>query len=365
MLNNSYLLLDTDALAANARALQEEMRGAKLVPVLKDDAYGLGAAAAARSLMTCGIDTFAVSHVSEGLSLREAGIGATIWVMSIPLDFQVDAAAAADLTLTLGSFRQFEVLKAASQRAGKPLPIQLKLDTGLNRIGFLPEELPALAEHMRLSAPYLRCTGSFSHFADNCSTHMDEQFMLFQRMTEQLRALGVEPGLRHISSSASLEAAPAYNLDAVRVGRRLYMDSPTAPTGRIREVATLRAFLTDIRERKAGDTLSYAAAYRLPENATVGVLSVGYGDGLSLDLFERHAPVLVRGRRAKLLACCMDQSFVDLTGIPCQAGDEVTFFGYAEDGAYLSSQEVAGLIGANEGCALTTALTARVARVVK
>ena len=175
----------------------------------------------------------------------------------------------------------------------------------------------------------------------------------------------MDPGLLHISSSASLEANTKYNLDAVRVGRRLYMDHPVNPTGRIREIASLRAYITDIRQRKAGDSLSYGDVFHLPEDTPVGVLSVGYGDGLSPELFDRHAPVLIGGKRAKLLASCMDQSCVDLTGISCRVGDEVTLFGRDADGVFLSSQEVANWIGANEGCALTGALTTRVARVFR
>ena len=365
MLNNSRLVLDTHTLAANAAELLKELQGAKLVPVIKDNAYGLGAAAVARTLLACGVDTFAVAHVSEGLALRAAGVDAAIWTMDIPLPFQMDDAVAADLVLTLGSFHQLEALRAAAERAKKRLRIQLKLDTGLHRIGFQPEELPQLARSMKEYAPFFTSVGVFSHFATDCEEKMDDQLARFDAMTAQLRALGVEPGLRHIGSSASLELSAKYNLDAVRVGRRLYWDSPVQPTGRIREAVSLRAWITDIRSRKAGDTLSYGEAFHLERDSRVGVLSVGYGDGLSTELFDRHVPVLVRGKQARLLACCMDQSFVDLSGLDAEVGDEVTIFGYDEAGHFLSAQELAARIGANEACALTAALSPRVERMAR
>ena len=364
MLNNSRLLLNREALQANARVLQEELGAAKLVPVIKDDAYGLGAVSVAEALLPCGVDTFAVSQVSEGLELREAGINAAVWVLSIPLAFQVQAAAEADLTLTLADFHQLPVLRAAAEASGKCLPVQLKLETGLHRIGFLPEELPKLAESLRELEPYLRCVGCFSHFYDSVPAHMDAQLARFEDMCARLAALGINPGLRHIACSASIEASPRYALDAARIGRRLYMDSPDRPTGRIRECASYRAWVTDIRLRRAGDTLGYGDGCPLPEDTRVGVLSVGYGDGLPPALFEKHAPVLIGGKRARLLACCMDQSFVDVTGLDCAVGDEVTFFGWDAAENLLSAQEVAAFIGANEGCSLTAALVPRVARML-
>ena len=362
MQSNSCLIIDTAALAGNVRAIREDLHGAKLIGVVKGNAYGLGAVRITRELEKLGVDAFAVSHTAEGLELRRAGIRSPIMVMSLPLDFQVDEAAGADLTLTLGSFRQLDRFRAASRKLGKPLPVQIKLDTGLHRIGFLPGELDGLAERWKEYAPYLRCVGTFSHFADTERGHMDEQLALFLDMIAELNARGIDTGMRHISSSASLEADTKYNLDAVRVGRRLYMDSPDAPDGRIRECASFRAWITDVREREKGETLAYGNSFRLEKDAKVGVLSIGYGDGYPDALAKAGAPLLVNGKTARMLAACMDQSFADLTGIDAEAGDEVTLFGYDAAGNFLSSQYVAGLIGGNEGCGLTDALGTRVDR---
>ena len=170
MTANSYLEVNTSALRSNAESILASLApGAKLVPVLKGNAYGLGAVPAARLLAELPeIDTFAVSHVSEGLALREAGIREEIWVMSLPPDGLYEAAAERDLTLTLASFRQLELLRSLSKRLGRPVKVQLKLDTGLHRIGFPESELPELAAALPAYASCLRICGTFSTLRTMC-----------------------------------------------------------------------------------------------------------------------------------------------------------------------------------------------------
>ena len=363
---NSYLSIDLAAVAENVSEIQKIIgEKCSLIPVLKGDAYGLGGVRFARFLSRCdGIDTFAVSHVAEGIQFREAGIREKIMVMSLPLDWQVEDAAQNDLILTLGSFRQFDVLRQVSEKFGRKLKVQIKLDTGLHRIGFRPEEIDRLCGMLKEASPYLEIAGTFSHFSCDEEVLMKEQDACFAAGLAKLEEAGIPVGIRHISSSGSLEVSRAYCYDAVRIGRALTMDNPVSPTGKIREAVSFRAYLTDIRDRLAGDTLAYGGKVTLQRDTKVGVLSIGYGDGLDPALSRVHAPVLVRGKRARLLASCMDQSFVDLNGIEACPGDEVTIFGYDADGTLLSAQEVAGLLG-SEGCDLTTELTQRVERIYR
>ncbi len=361
---NSYLQIDLGAIRQNIRCIQQETgSNTKLIPVLKGYAYGLGAVRIAEFLSDFGeFDWFAVSHVSEGIELRRAGIEQQILVMSLPLDFQLEDALNADLTLTLASFRQFPQFQRLSEKTGKKVPVSLKLDTGLHRIGFLPEETEALLEELRTAGNYLDLKGTFSHFACSGEQAMEAQEKSFEVFLEKMRAAGISPEICHTACSASLEAGWGSTLDAVRIGRRLFMDNPVKPTGRIREAVSFRAYLTDVRERSCLEPIGYKGAIRLKEDSHIGILSIGYGDGLDPALASVGAPVLINGRRASLLACCMDQSFVELGEIPASPGDEVTLFGYDAEGRFLSSQETAGLIGL-EGCDLTSRLTPRVARV--
>ena len=364
MMTNSYLQIDLQALQENIEQIRRELGPAvKLIPVLKANAYGLGAVTLGRFLSDLGgIDCFAVSHVAEGIELRRAGLTQQILVMSLPLDNQVEAAVEHNLLITLGSFRQFPVLREAARKAGRKIPVSLKADTGLHRIGFLPEEIDRLITELKQAEDVIEIRDTFSHFSDHSKEQIALQCTRFRDFRDRLLAAGIRPGLCHMASSASLETGEDVLFDAVRAGRRLLLDNPDHPTGRIREAVSFRAWLTDVRERRAGDTLSYDRKTILEKDARVGVLSIGYGDGLDPALFAAHAPVLIRGRRARLLACCMDQSFVDLGDLPCEADDEVTLFGYDGEGNLLPAQEVAALIGC-EGCDLTARLTGRVARV--
>ena len=364
MMTNSYLQIDLQALQENIEQIRRELGPAvKLIPVLKANAYGLGAVTLGRFLSDLGgIDCFAVSHVAEGIELRRAGLTQQILVMSLPLDTQVEAAVEHNLLITLGSFRQFPLLREAARKAGRKIPVSLKADTGLHRIGFLPEEIDRLITELKQAEDVIEIRDTFSHFSDHSKEQMELQCTRFRDFRDRLLAAGIRPGLCHMASSASLETGEDVLFDAVRAGRRLLLDNPDHPTGRIREAVSFRAWLTDVRERRAGDTLSYDRKTILEKDTRIGVLSIGYGDGLDPALFAAHAPVLIRGRRARLLACCMDQSFVDLGDLPCEADDEVTLFGYDGEGNLLPAQEVAALIGC-EGCDLTARLTARVARV--
>jgi alanine racemase len=243
--------------------------------------------------------------------------------------------------------------------------VEVKIETGLNRIGFMPgDELAQLARELTAWRGHVRVCGAFSHFA--CTEDADfteKQAERFHGGVLQLEKAGIPVPRRHLSASAAGEGYPQYHLDAVRFGRRLYMDNPTCPHGDIEEVASWRSWITAVRILPKGAPLGYGGRVHLADEASVAVVGVGYGDGLNQRLAEAGAPVLVHGRRARLLAVCMDQCFIDVSGLNAQPDDEVTFFGRDSAGNALSSQEVALLAGHDEGCGLTAALSPRVARV--
>ena len=366
-MNNSYILLDIQRLRENTGAILEELpSGTKLIPVLKDDAYGLGVGAVLPVLQEFpDIRCIAVSHVSEGVDLRNLGWQKEVLVMGGTMKFLFPLAIEHELTLAAGRLNMIPELTRICREQGKKVKVQVKIETGLHRIGILPgEELKTLAAELQKAQNIVQVTGAFTHFSKLSDPELTEkQYKLFMDGVKQLEESGISVPMCHAAGSAAWEQYPQYALDAVRLGRRLYMDHPTEPTGRIQEVASWRTYITNIRSLKAGDELGYGGACILEQDAVAATIGVGYGDGLNMALADCHAPVLVGGKRARLLACCMDQAMIDVTGIDCRVDDEVTMFGWDSAGNYLSSQEVALLIGDNEGCGLISDLSPRVTRV--
>jgi len=367
-MNNSYIEVNMQTLLENARGIAQSLgEGTKLIPVLKDDAYGLGLVPVAKQLCTLPeIGTIAVSHVSEGLELREAGIDRDILIMASALPFQLEAAVKAELTIACGRLGLVSELAQAAKSLNKKAHIHIKIDTGLHRIGIEPAELDAFVAELRANSDFICVGGAFSHFSDSSKHELSEsEYNIFCKAINIIEAAGIAVPMKHMASSATSENCPQYNMDAVRIGRRLYMDNPTAPLGNIKELASWRSYITNIKPRRAGESIGYGEGVKLQKDSLIATVGIGYGDGLNQDLVKIKAPLLVNGCIAHYTACCMDQCMIDVSGIDCKVGDEVTFFGYDGKGAYLSSQQVAAMVNEDEGCGLTSALSTRVARVYK
>ena len=243
-LHNSVLYIDMCQLRRNAEAILQELDGAQLIPVLKGNAYGLGQEEVGAALAAIPeIRTMAVAQVSEGAALRRAGVTQDILVLGgVPVRLLAPAVELG-LTLTVGRPGLLPLLAELGRTQGRLVQVQVKVETGLHRYGLTPgAELDGLLEEWREYAPWIRVTGAFTHFADlGDPVRTEEQFQTYLRGVAQLERGGMEIPMRHVSASAASEYAPQYRLDGVRIGRRLYMDHPTAPLGTVREVCSWRA----------------------------------------------------------------------------------------------------------------------------
>lgn len=367
---NSLLQVDLNKISSNWKTIQSALpTGCQCIPVLKGNAYGAGLVPVAKALYASGANFLAVAQVSEGILLRSAGLkDAEVFVLGGVPQPLLAAAVSHRIGLTLFSAATAYALEAECARQQvSAFPVQIKIETGLHRNGVLPgEELDELIEALR-NCPHLKAAGAFSHFAEGevyGSPLTMCQFAEFQRGVAQLKSAGICPPLLHICNSGASEWFDEAICTGVRIGRRLYMDSQKHPGehGAIAEACCWQSSVTNLRTLAPGETLGYDGAWTAPRATRVAVVCVGYADGLCPQLAAAHAPVLVGDCRAPLLSTCMDQCFVDVTDIPCQIGDVVTFFGESAGGVHLSAQEVASLIG-DEGVFLTSLLTARVGRI--
>lgn len=364
---NSYLLVETDLLRKNISSIITSLCGkTELIPVLKDNAFGLGLIEVAKICTEFNeIKTIALAQIGEAIILRRAGIKSELLVMGSYPDFLNELAIENDITVTISRPKQLAILAAHARVKGKTVKTEIMIETGLHRTGFTSgDELQVFIDEFKEAGSSIEICGVYSHFADtNNKERTKSQYQTFINSVEQLNSFGIFPNRKHISSSAGYEEYSEYNLSAVRIGRRLYMDSPKMNNKEVEEVASFRSYITNIRNMKNGDTLGYGTKYFCDRDSIIASVGVGYGDGLNEALVKVKAPVLVNGKVARIMGCCMDQCQIDITDIVCKEGDEVTFFGRDSNGMFLSSQTVAALVGDNEGCGLTTALGMRVERI--
>lgn len=368
---NSYLDIDLNILRNNIRSIHSSLPAStQIIPVLKRDAYGLGALPVAKALISAlPIEVIALAQIGEGVQLRQGGITQRLLILGAFPANHIPAAVEYGLELSVFRPETALLIDREASRQGKMMNVQIKIETGLNRTGAKPgEELAALTRAIKLCS-HIKVSGAFSHFVEGVlpdSPLSRRQLALYLNALEQLEREGIPVPLRHICDSGASDWFEDARLDALRLGCRLYMDSRDYPhvpgsPGAVEECVSWRTSILNLRRIEAGETVGYGAKFTARAATDVAVIGIGYGDGLYEGLVEAGSPLLVRGHRARYIGVCMDQSFIDVTGLGCRIGDEVTLFGHATDGSFLSSQELAAITD-HEGVYFTSQLGARVGR---
>jgi alanine racemase len=329
-----------DALRHNLRVVRRAAGSAKVWPVLKADAYGHGAPAVARTLARAGADGFCVALFEEAIELRDAGITAPILVMSGHYGTAHDEVVARGLVPVVHDIGQIEAFARAARARGatSPMPVHVKIDTGMARLGIFPEELPLLAETL-LDNPEVRVAGLMTHLAcadARTTEETDEQLRIFDEASAHLARLGVRPEVRHAANSAALLRGER-SLDAVRPGIAIFGVSPRAEgeneplSNELRPAIRVRTEVVSIRELGPGKPVGYGALFRTARPSRIATIPMGYADGLSRRL-TNVGHVLVRGKRAPIVgAVSMDMTMIDVTDVPgASPRDEVVVFGAQE-----------------------------------
>ncbi len=321
------------ALAENACYFRQRMApGTLLTCMIKADAYGCGATEVAKTLQECGVDYLAVAVADEGVALRRSGITQRIMVMN-PEMSSLKTLCDYQLEPEVNTFRMLRAIEQAVAEAETTLPVHIKLDTGMARLGFSPEtDIDLLINELRAS-DHLNVVSVFSHFVGADSAEHDAfstwQFERFDRASRQLQEAFPEKRiLRHICNSAGILRFADRQLDMCRLGIGLYGINPI-DNSIINNVATLRTTILQIREMKAGESVGYSRRTVLDRDARIAVIPIGYADGLDRHLGNRRGHCLVKGQRAEYVGnICMDICMIDITDIAnCQEGDSVEIFG--------------------------------------
>jgi len=371
---NSYVEIDCERLCKNIQSVQADIGAqAELIPVFKCDAYGLGASVLAREIARrTDVRTFAVAQVGEAIVLRDEGIRQEIIVLAGVPEALIPPAIEKDIQLTVYSVALARAVSQEARQQGKQAGIQIKIETGLNRLGVKPgKELAELLTVLR-GKGNISIKGIYSHFIDGEVPNSPlawEQFARFQQALSQVKDAGIEVPLCHMCNSGASDWYREALLGGARIGRRLYMDSqrhprPAGTPGAVEEVASWRTQIVNLRLVQPGETVGYDESFRVQAPTMIATICVGYGDGLDERLVRAKAPVLVteEGEEANYLSICMDQSLLDVSGIACRIGDEVTLWGRTSGRAFLSAQRVGDTIG-HEGVYFTSRLSHRVERV--
>ncbi|WP_182524496.1 alanine racemase [Nocardioides dongkuii] len=333
------IVVDLAALRHNVALLRERV-GVAMMTVVKADGYGHGMVESARAAREAGAAWLGVATLDEALSLRAAGdTGRVLCWLTVPGE-EYAAGLAADVDLTAYSLAELDEVAAAVRATGTPARLQLKIDTGLSRGGATRADWPALVAAARDGERdgLWRVTGIWSHLSSSDEPDdpaNDQQEAAFREALAVAESAGLAPEVRHLANSAAALLRPSARFDLVRCGIASYGLDPApghTPDLGLVPVMTVRARLAMVKELAPGDAVSYGHTWTAPAPTTVGLVPLGYGDGV-LRSASGRAEVLVAGRRRPLRGrVCMDQVVVDLDGDEPAVGAEVELFGTGRDG---------------------------------
>ncbi len=355
MPRHSHVQIDLDAVAHNVEVLRGLAGTAELCVVVKADGYGHGAVEVARTALDHGATRLAVAFVDEGAQLRRAGIEGSVMVLSEPSFDSLAEAWALELTPTL-YHRDAVAAAAAVVPTGGRWGVQLKLDTGMHRVGAAPGEAVDLAAAV-VTSPKLVLEGVFTHLAvadEPDRPETAQQLERFHHVLCDLRDAGIDPGMLHAANSAGLIAHPEARFDLVRVGIAAYGIAPSPALEGLVDLhpaMSVHAEVSHVLTVPAGEGLSYGLHDRFDSDTVVAVVPVGYADGVSRRLWCTGAEVLLGGRRHRVRGTVtMDQLMVEVgpRGDPCAQevarGDPVVLMG-SQGEERIGAQEWAGRLG--------------------
>ena len=376
--------VDSDAIASNIQALKGMLNpGCRLMAVVKADGYGHGSAEVARTALKNGAENLAVARLSEGVQLRRDGIKAPILVFGYTPPENLPHFFRHDITPTVYSVATAKAYSEISTAAGRPLPVHIKIDSGMGRLGFLPDKWKTgdltLADDSQLiecirsiaSLRDIEVEGIYTHFAAADSAdkaYSEKQFNIFTSVLRQLKSEGIEFEFRHAANSAATIELPQTHLDMVRPGISIYGFYPSEEVDKslvaLKPAMALKTRIIQLKKVPAGFNISYGMTYTTDQPTAIATVPLGYADGYSRKL-SSTGHMIVNGTRVPIVGrVCMDLTMLDVGAVPdVKMEDEVVAFGRQGD-VEISADEVAATLG-TINYEIVSSLTARVPKVYK
>lgn len=369
----THAVVDLDVLEGNIRALIGHLApGASLMAIVKANGYGHGAVPVAETALAAGAVMLAVATVDEGAELRKAGIEAPVLVLGAVGDAERERAVGLDLQMIVADrgFAAGLARDVKMQLRKEPLPIHLKIDTGMRRFGVMPEEVVPTAQAI-LAHPELRLAGIMTHLAaadDPIPASAHEQVALFDRCVADLREAGIDVPAQHVANSAAILRMPEHHKDLVRAGIAMYGLHPSAHAPLLdgmRQVMTIRSRAMRLIPLAPGDAVGYGRTWRADSPGQAALVPIGYADGYQRSLSSRGWMAIGDARADVVGRVCMDQTMIRIPdGATVEAGAPIMVVG---DGSTATAPaptfdelaDVAGTIGYE----LVTALAARLPKL--
>lgn len=352
-MSQATFVVDRTAVRKNIRTIKEHLSPeTKLLAVVKGSCYGLGL-----GLLDIyeeeGVDFYGVVMPQEALELREHGITKPILIFGYVFPEDYEEMVRNDVRIGIERYEDAEALSALAAKLGRDIPIHIRIDSGMGRLGYLPTEENADEIARIFKLPGLIPEGIMTHFAiadERKKNYTEVQLARFLKMIAYLHARGVDFEIRHAGNSGAALMWPDAHLDMVRVGSAIFGIYPSESMERdpeiaIEPVSSLRSRLASVKRIPADESIGYGRTYFTDHETLVGVVPVGYVDGAYRTL-ANHGEVLVHGRRCPIVGkICMDQMMIVLDAVPDAAiGDEVVLFGKQGD-AEITIDEHARMTG--------------------
>lgn len=352
----TVLEVDLDALAHNYHYLRSKVKSeVKFMAVVKAFGYGSDVVGVSEKLEELGADYLAVAYTSEGIQLRKAGIQLPILIFHPqPVHFQEIL----DHCLEPGIYSEYILREfiAITEKSGlKDYPVHVKFNTGLNRLGFSGEETPVVTELLK-KTDAVKTASIYSHLAASADWR-ERKFTLKQINSFKEIAVNFHEKMNflpllHICNTSGILNYPEAEFDMVRAGIGLYgFGNDENEDKKLIPVGTLKTVISQTRELKAGETVSYNRNFKAEKPTRIGVLPLGYNDGIARKYGNGKTSVLVNGEYAPVIGdICMDMMMIDITGISCKERDEVIIFGgrpnavkFAAAGETISYELITGI----------------------